>query len=183
MVLVFQQSFYRRCFKSKNKFDCSFSWHKSPLLSLQLLQASPELMELGLTSSDWWPLNHHFTGDPLVADSTGSLYTSTVSLHRSRKRQPTNICRKLLSHSLKGNDWCNLGHSWQWFARLSSGLLQSVRKPRLVPSVFKKKWSWLIFSLPRWWGSKGWRHLSAHAGHFLWDFLFFLSFYSDILFN
>ncbi|XP_071326606.1 serine/threonine-protein kinase Nek10 isoform X2 [Trachinotus anak] len=36
----------------------------------KLLQASPELMELGSTSSDWWPLIHHITGDPLSADST-----------------------------------------------------------------------------------------------------------------
>ncbi|XP_022621543.1 serine/threonine-protein kinase Nek10 [Seriola dumerili] len=37
----------------------------------KLLQASPELMELGSTSSDWWPLIHHITGDPLAADATG----------------------------------------------------------------------------------------------------------------
>ncbi|XP_040900683.1 serine/threonine-protein kinase Nek10 isoform X1 [Toxotes jaculatrix] len=37
----------------------------------KLLQASPELMELGSTSSDWWPLIHHFAGDPVAADSTG----------------------------------------------------------------------------------------------------------------
>ncbi|XP_023249198.1 serine/threonine-protein kinase Nek10 [Seriola lalandi dorsalis] len=37
----------------------------------KLLQASPELMELGSTSSDWWPLIHHVTGDPLAADTTG----------------------------------------------------------------------------------------------------------------
>ncbi|XP_074508974.1 serine/threonine-protein kinase Nek10 [Sebastes fasciatus] len=37
----------------------------------KLLHASPELMEFGSTSSDWWPLVHHFTGDPLAADSTG----------------------------------------------------------------------------------------------------------------
>ncbi|XP_035528285.1 serine/threonine-protein kinase Nek10 [Morone saxatilis] len=37
----------------------------------KLLQASPELMELGSTSSDWFPLVHHFTGDPHTADSTG----------------------------------------------------------------------------------------------------------------
>ncbi|XP_028985437.1 serine/threonine-protein kinase Nek10 isoform X2 [Betta splendens] len=37
----------------------------------KLLQASPELMELGLSSSNWWPLNHCFTGDPVAADSTG----------------------------------------------------------------------------------------------------------------
>ncbi|XP_038566526.1 serine/threonine-protein kinase Nek10 [Micropterus salmoides] len=37
----------------------------------KLLQASPELMELGSASSDRWPLVHHFTGDPHAADSTG----------------------------------------------------------------------------------------------------------------
>ncbi|TMS11202.1 Serine/threonine-protein kinase Nek10 [Larimichthys crocea] len=37
----------------------------------KLLQASPELLELGSTSSDWFPLVHHFTGDPHAADSTG----------------------------------------------------------------------------------------------------------------
>ncbi|XP_044063678.1 serine/threonine-protein kinase Nek10 isoform X2 [Siniperca chuatsi] len=37
----------------------------------KLLQASPELMELDSGSSDWWPLVHHFTGDPHAADSTG----------------------------------------------------------------------------------------------------------------
>ncbi|GAA6217254.1 serine/threonine-protein kinase Nek10 isoform X2 [Lates japonicus] len=37
----------------------------------KLLQASPELMELGSASSDWWPLVHHFRGDPLAADSSG----------------------------------------------------------------------------------------------------------------
>ncbi|XP_042371790.1 serine/threonine-protein kinase Nek10-like, partial [Plectropomus leopardus] len=37
----------------------------------KLLQASPELMEFSSTSSDWWPLVHHFTGDPNSADSTG----------------------------------------------------------------------------------------------------------------
>ncbi|XP_078108312.1 serine/threonine-protein kinase Nek10 isoform X2 [Sander vitreus] len=35
----------------------------------KLLHSSPELMELGSTSSDWWPLVYHFTGD--TADSTG----------------------------------------------------------------------------------------------------------------
>ncbi|KAA8591876.1 hypothetical protein FQN60_017250 [Etheostoma spectabile] len=35
----------------------------------KLLHSSPELMELGSTSSDWWPLAHHFTAD--TADSTG----------------------------------------------------------------------------------------------------------------
>ncbi|XP_010776260.1 serine/threonine-protein kinase Nek10 [Notothenia coriiceps] len=29
----------------------------------KLLQASPELMELGSASSDWWPLLHHFSGE------------------------------------------------------------------------------------------------------------------------
>ncbi|KAK2845042.1 hypothetical protein Q5P01_011701 [Channa striata] len=38
---------------------------------LKLLQASPDLMELGLASSDWWPLEHHFTADPQAADCTG----------------------------------------------------------------------------------------------------------------
>ncbi|XP_019958985.2 serine/threonine-protein kinase Nek10 isoform X1 [Paralichthys olivaceus] len=37
----------------------------------KLLQASTELMELGSTSSDWWPLVHHCTGDPVTADSAG----------------------------------------------------------------------------------------------------------------
>ncbi|XP_047196734.1 serine/threonine-protein kinase Nek10 [Hippoglossus stenolepis] len=37
----------------------------------KLLQASTELMELGSTSSDWWPRVHHYTGAPLTADSTG----------------------------------------------------------------------------------------------------------------
>ncbi|KAM9353556.1 serine/threonine-protein kinase Nek10 [Symphorus nematophorus] len=37
----------------------------------KLLQASPEMMELGSTSSDWFPLVHHFTGDPHTPDSTG----------------------------------------------------------------------------------------------------------------
>ncbi|XP_068998031.1 serine/threonine-protein kinase Nek10 [Embiotoca jacksoni] len=36
----------------------------------KLLQASTELMESGSTGSDWWPLVHHFTGDPHTADST-----------------------------------------------------------------------------------------------------------------
>ncbi|XP_028280369.1 serine/threonine-protein kinase Nek10 [Parambassis ranga] len=36
----------------------------------KLLQASPELMELSLTGSDWWPLAHHFTGEPCTTDST-----------------------------------------------------------------------------------------------------------------
>ncbi|KAI3360760.1 hypothetical protein L3Q82_013004, partial [Scortum barcoo] len=37
----------------------------------KLLQASPELMELSSTSSEWWPLVQHYTGDPHPADSTG----------------------------------------------------------------------------------------------------------------
>ncbi|KAG7216469.1 hypothetical protein INR49_001955 [Caranx melampygus] len=37
----------------------------------KLLQASTELMEVGSASSDWWPLIHHITGDPLAADTTG----------------------------------------------------------------------------------------------------------------
>ncbi|XP_034409576.1 serine/threonine-protein kinase Nek10 [Cyclopterus lumpus] len=37
----------------------------------KLLQASPELMEFSTTSSDWWPLVHHFTGDPRAADGSG----------------------------------------------------------------------------------------------------------------
>ncbi|XP_008297582.1 serine/threonine-protein kinase Nek10 [Stegastes partitus] len=36
----------------------------------KLLQASTELMELGPTSSDWWPLVQHFTGERHAADST-----------------------------------------------------------------------------------------------------------------
>ncbi|XP_029306527.1 LOW QUALITY PROTEIN: serine/threonine-protein kinase Nek10 [Cottoperca gobio] len=36
----------------------------------KLLQTSPELMELGAASSDWWPLVHHFSGEPHAADST-----------------------------------------------------------------------------------------------------------------
>ncbi|KAF7662268.1 hypothetical protein LDENG_00239160 [Lucifuga dentata] len=36
----------------------------------KLLQASPELMEFGSGSSDWWSLVQHFTGDPHTAEST-----------------------------------------------------------------------------------------------------------------
>ncbi|KAK5862104.1 hypothetical protein PBY51_017534 [Eleginops maclovinus] len=36
----------------------------------KLLKASPELMELGSATSDWWPLLHHFSGEPYAADST-----------------------------------------------------------------------------------------------------------------
>lgn len=120
------------------------------VISLQLLQASPELMELGLSSSDWWPLNHHFTADHHARDSTGSLYITTVSPRASSKKQPPGLCRKLLPHGLRGSDWCNLVHSRLWFARLSSDLLLSARKQNVVPcvimlklSLWKKRWSWL----------------------------------------
>ncbi|XP_030606553.1 serine/threonine-protein kinase Nek10 [Archocentrus centrarchus] len=35
----------------------------------KLLQASPELMEFGSASSDWWPLIHRFTGDVHTTES------------------------------------------------------------------------------------------------------------------
>ena len=56
-----------------------------PVCFLQLLQASTELMEVGSTSSDWWPLVHHYTGDPLTADSTGR---ATVKLELQRRVTP-----------------------------------------------------------------------------------------------
>ncbi|KAF3692330.1 Serine/threonine-protein kinase Nek10 [Channa argus] len=58
------------------KFKKSLFHHGSDPYSLKvelskLFQASPDLMELSLTSSDWWPMTHHFTGDPQAADRTG----------------------------------------------------------------------------------------------------------------
>lgn len=122
-------------------------------------------MELGLTSSDWWPLNHHFTADPHASDSTGSLYVTTVSPRASSEKQPSKLCRKLLSHSLRGSDWCNLLHSSVWFARLSSGSLQPARQQRAVPSCCRVYFH-SSASLHRWWESQRWRYLSADAGQF-----------------
>ncbi|KAM8733907.1 serine/threonine-protein kinase Nek10 isoform 1-T1 [Acanthopagrus schlegelii] len=55
----------------KSLFHCGSDPYNLKLELSKLLQASPELMESGLTSSDWFPLIHHFTGDHNAADSTG----------------------------------------------------------------------------------------------------------------
>uniref|UniRef100_A0A4W6G433 Serine/threonine-protein kinase Nek10 n=1 Tax=Lates calcarifer TaxID=8187 RepID=A0A4W6G433_LATCA len=56
----------------------------------KLLQASPELMELGSASSDWWPLVHHFRGDPLTAESTGRVTVVLPQLHPTHPAKDTN---------------------------------------------------------------------------------------------
>ncbi|XP_026226103.1 serine/threonine-protein kinase Nek10 isoform X2 [Anabas testudineus] len=55
----------------KSLFHCGSDPYNLKVELSKLLQASPELMDLGLTSSEWWPLNHHFTADQHTADSTG----------------------------------------------------------------------------------------------------------------
>uniref|UniRef100_A0A3Q1HFY5 Serine/threonine-protein kinase Nek10 n=1 Tax=Anabas testudineus TaxID=64144 RepID=A0A3Q1HFY5_ANATE len=70
----------------KSLFHCGSDPYNLKVELSKLLQASPELMDLGLTSSEWWPLNHHFTADQHTADSTGSLYINTVYPRQSSKR-------------------------------------------------------------------------------------------------
>ncbi|CAK6959015.1 serine/threonine-protein kinase Nek10 isoform X2 [Scomber scombrus] len=54
----------------KSLFHYDSDPHNLKVELSKLLQASPELMELGSTSSDWWSVVHHFTGDPHAADSS-----------------------------------------------------------------------------------------------------------------
>lgn len=54
--------------------------HKLPP---QLLQASPELMEFGSASSDWWPLVQRFTGDLHTAESAGTVLVAKETQNSS----------------------------------------------------------------------------------------------------
>nr|XP_020509225.1 serine/threonine-protein kinase Nek10 [Labrus bergylta] len=54
----------------KSLFQCGSDPYNLKAELSQLLQASPELMELTSTGSDWWPLVQHFTGDPHYTDNT-----------------------------------------------------------------------------------------------------------------
>ncbi|XP_067456755.1 serine/threonine-protein kinase Nek10 isoform X1 [Thunnus thynnus] len=55
----------------KSLFHYGSDPHNLKVELSKLFQASPELMELGSTSSDWWSVVHHFTGDPHAADNSG----------------------------------------------------------------------------------------------------------------
>ncbi|XP_029359695.1 serine/threonine-protein kinase Nek10 [Echeneis naucrates] len=55
----------------KSLFHCGSDPNSLKMELSKLLQASPELMELDSSSSDWWPLMHNTTGDAFTADSTG----------------------------------------------------------------------------------------------------------------
>nr|XP_046256432.1 serine/threonine-protein kinase Nek10 isoform X2 [Scatophagus argus] len=55
----------------KSLFHCGSDPYNLKVELSKLLQASPEQMESGSTSSDWLPLVPHFTGDPHAADSSG----------------------------------------------------------------------------------------------------------------
>uniref|UniRef100_A0A7N8X3M0 Serine/threonine-protein kinase Nek10 n=1 Tax=Mastacembelus armatus TaxID=205130 RepID=A0A7N8X3M0_9TELE len=54
----------------KSLFHCGSNPCNLKVELSRVLQGSPELMELGLTSSDWWSLSHPFTGDSHIADSS-----------------------------------------------------------------------------------------------------------------
>ncbi|KAK1896049.1 Serine/threonine-protein kinase Nek10 [Dissostichus eleginoides] len=50
----------------------------------KLLQASPELMELGSASSDWWPLLHHFSGEANADSSMMGILKTESPISRCR---------------------------------------------------------------------------------------------------
>uniref|UniRef100_UPI0037E7F4D2 serine/threonine-protein kinase Nek10 n=1 Tax=Semicossyphus pulcher TaxID=241346 RepID=UPI0037E7F4D2 len=57
----------------KSLFHCGSDPCNLKVELSKLLQASPELMELGSISSDFWPLVHQFSADPHAAVGTGDV--------------------------------------------------------------------------------------------------------------
>ncbi|CAJ1062953.1 serine/threonine-protein kinase Nek10 [Xyrichtys novacula] len=55
----------------KSLFLCGSDPYSLKVELSKLLQASPDLMELGSTSSDWWPLVQHFSENLHTDDHTG----------------------------------------------------------------------------------------------------------------
>uniref|UniRef100_A0A7N8X7Z5 Serine/threonine-protein kinase Nek10 n=1 Tax=Mastacembelus armatus TaxID=205130 RepID=A0A7N8X7Z5_9TELE len=98
----------------KSLFHCGSNPCNLKVELSRVLQGSPELMELGLTSSDWWSLSHPFTGDSHIADSSGRGWTIiTASPYMSNKiYQHRKHCSLFNgAHKLRGNYCCNLTYS------------------------------------------------------------------------